>query len=53
MILQKGTLYLCVVVNVQEDTPYNAEGCLGVDLGLVNIATTSDGQHFSERKPIA
>jgi putative transposase len=33
-----------------EDTPYNAEDCLGVDLGLVNIATTSDGQHFSGDK---
>ena len=50
LILQKGTFYLCVVVEVEEDTPYNAEGCLGVDLGLVNIATTSDGQHFSGEK---
>jgi putative transposase len=37
-------------VEVEEDTPFNAEGCLGVDLGLVNIATTSDGQHFSGDK---
>ena len=50
LILQKGTFYLCVVVEVEEDTPFNAEGCLGVDLGLVNIATTSDGQHFSGDK---
>jgi putative transposase len=47
LVLKKGVFYLCVVVEVEEDTPYNAEGCLGVDLGLVNIATTSDGQHFS------
>jgi IS605 OrfB family transposase len=47
LVLQKGVFYLCVVVEVEEDTLYNAEGCLGVDLGLVNIATTSDGQHFS------
>lgn len=47
LILQNGTFYLCVVVEVEENTPYNAEGCLGVDVGLVNIATTSDGQHFS------
>jgi len=50
LILQKGTFYLCVVVEVAEDVQYNAEGCLGVDLGLVNIATTSDGQHFSGEK---
>ena len=50
LILQKGTFYLCVVVEVEAETQYNAEGCLGVDLGLVNIATTSDGQHFSGEK---
>jgi len=50
LILQKGTFYLCVVVEVEAETHFNAEGCLGVDLGLVNIATTSDGQHFSGEK---
>jgi IS605 OrfB family transposase len=50
LILQKGTFYLCVVVEVEEDVQYDAEGCLGVDLGLVNIATKSDGQHFSGDK---
>jgi IS605 OrfB family transposase len=50
LILQKGTFYLCVVVEVEAETPYSAEGCLGVDLGIVNIATTSDGQHFSGDK---
>jgi IS605 OrfB family transposase len=50
LILQKGVFYLCVVVEVDEDVQYNAEGCLGIDLGLVNIATTSDGQHFSGDK---
>jgi IS605 OrfB family transposase len=50
LILQKGTFYLCVVVEVEAETQYSAEGCLGVDLGLVNIATTSDGQHFSGEK---
>jgi predicted transposase len=50
LILQKGTFYLCVVVEVEEHTQYNAEGCLGVDLGLINIATTSDGKTFSGDK---
>jgi IS605 OrfB family transposase len=50
LILQKGVFYLCVVVEVDEDVQYNAEGCLGIDLGLVNIATTSEGQHFSGAK---
>lgn len=50
LILQKGTFYLCVVVEAPEETPYNVAGCLGVDIGLVDIATTSDGQHFSGDK---
>jgi len=50
LILQKGTFYLCVVVEVEEGTPFKEEGCLGVDLGIVNIATTSDGQQFSGDK---
>ena len=50
LILQKDVFYLCVVVEVEEDIQYNAEGCLGVDIGIVNIATTSDGQHFSGDK---
>ncbi len=47
---KKKTFYLCVVVEAPEDTPYSAQGCLGVDLGIVNIATTSDGQSFSGDK---
>ncbi|MEI7826914.1 MAG: transposase [Euryarchaeota archaeon] len=50
LIIQKGAFYLCVVVEVQEATQYSAEGCLGVDLGLINIATTSDGKTFSGDK---
>jgi len=35
--------YLCIVVDVPEKPPLTPEGYLGVDLGIVNIATTSDG----------
>ncbi len=47
LIYQSGKFYLRAVVDVPEDTPFNAIGCVGVDMGIVNIATTSDGIHFS------
>jgi putative transposase len=47
---KKKTFYLCVVVEAPEDTLYNEEGCLSVDIGIANIATTSDGQMFSGDK---
>ena len=47
LIYVKGDLYLCIVVDVPEEAPITSEGYLGVDLGIVNIATTSDGVIYS------
>ena len=43
----KGQFYLLAVCDVEEPTPDDVEGVLGVDLGIVNIATDSDGYTHS------
>jgi len=47
LVYQKGKFYLCLVVELPEPEAYKANDYLGVDLGIVNIATDSDGQSFS------
>ncbi len=48
LLYRKGALYLYATVDVP-DSPMNEHplGFLGVDLGIVNIATLSDGTNFS------
>jgi len=45
-----GTWFLLVVVNLPEATPWPTTDFLGVDLGIVNLATTSDGPSMSGEK---
>lgn len=47
LLYRKGNLYLCLCIELPDGTPIDLKGTLGVDLGIVNIATTSDGQIFS------
>lgn len=47
LILYKGDFYLLATCDVDEPTPKDVEGVLGIDLGIVNIATTSDGDTFA------
>ncbi len=47
LIYQKGKLYLCLVIELPDGTPIKTKDTLGIDLGIVNLATTSDGQKFS------
>ncbi len=47
LILRDGIFYLAVVVEVPEPSKFDAVNVLGVDLGIVNIATDSDGDAFS------
>jgi putative transposase len=42
-----GKWFLIVTVDVPEATPIPATDFIGVDLGIVNIGTTSDGDTFS------
>lgn len=50
LIYHKGNLFLCLVVEIPDGTPINPDGTLGVDMGIVNIATTSDGDVFSGKQ---
>lgn len=46
MCLVRGKFYLNAVCNVEEPEPGDIGGVLGVDMGIVKIATTSDGESF-------
>lgn len=52
LILQNGIFYLCVVVDVPEPEKIEPVEMLGIDLGIVNLATDSDGESFSGDKVI-
>ena len=50
LILVKSVFYLCVVVEVSEESPYDPKGVLGVDLGIKNLAVDSDGEVHSGKQ---
>jgi len=48
LLYRRGTFYLAVTLEVPEPMPGEAlGGTLGVDLGIVNLATDSEGESFS------
>jgi IS605 OrfB family transposase len=47
LALVRGKWYLFVACDVETPEPIDAEGFLGVDVGIVNLATDSDGESFS------
>jgi len=48
LVLRKGRWYLHTAVDVPAPAPRAASnGCLGVDLGVVNLAVDSDGEAYS------
>jgi len=50
LVWRQGVYYLHVTQSQEAPSPSSApppEGTLGVDLGIVNLATDSEGQHFS------
>ncbi len=47
LCLVKGKFYLMVVCDVETPKQIDMEGVLGIDLGIVNIASDSDGGGFS------
>jgi predicted transposase len=47
LIYSRGTFYLAATCEIEESIPAEATDALGVDVGVVNIATDSDGQRYS------
>lgn len=47
LIYRGGELYLHQICEIETPDPDDPEGWLGVDLGIVNLAVTSDGDVFS------
>lgn len=51
LIYIDGIFYLMLVIDIPEEKQIeNPDGTLGVDLGIVNLATTNDGIRFSGEK---
>ncbi|MBH1934716.1 transposase [Streptomyces sp. AV19] len=44
LVMRDGMFFLSATIDLAEPEPYEPGGFLGVDLGIVNIATTSDGR---------
>src|SRR5258708_17874286 len=47
LIYRKGVFSLAVTLDISEPIPAPPDGTLGVDLGIVNLATDSEGETFS------
>jgi len=47
LLYRGGTFFLAVTLDVPTPTPAPADRTLGVDLGIVNLATDSTGESFS------
>jgi putative transposase len=50
LVYREGSFYLHQVCEVEEAKQYEAQGWIGVDLGITQLATTSDGESFSGRE---
>ncbi len=50
LVYHDGNFYLVVCVDVPQPPEDNTDDFLGVDLGIVNIATDSTGEHFAGNK---
>ena len=50
LVYRNGVFYLIAVVNTSEEVPYVPRGTLGIDLGIENLATDSDGKIFKGTK---
>ncbi len=50
LVMRDGAFFLIATIDVEEPPVYEPDGWLGVDLGIVNIATTSDGAVLAGRR---
>ena len=47
LVYIKGEFYLLATCSIPDPTPDDVEGYLGCDMGIVEVATTSDGKSYS------
>ncbi len=47
LMRRKNTWYLCVTQSKRAPDPEEPRGVIGIDLGIVNLATTDDGETYS------
>jgi putative transposase len=47
LVMRDGMFFLVATIDIPEPCVLQPKGFLGVDLGIVNIATTSDGRIMS------
>ncbi len=43
----KGKFFLNLVIDLPDDPPFKPKGSLGIDRGIVNLSTDSEGESFS------
>ncbi len=50
LVYRQGRFYLLCTIDMPEETPIEPKDVIGVDLGIVNIATDSTGETFTGEK---
>lgn len=50
LVMRDGMFFLIATIEVDEPEVFEPDGFLGVDLGIVNIATSSDGRILAGRR---
>ena len=50
LLFIRGSFYITIVCDVDEDTLIDPQDVLGIDLGVVNIAVSSDGKFYSGKQ---
>ena len=50
LVYHRGSFYLLAVCDVLEPDEQTVDGVLGVDLGIINLATDSDGERYSGQR---
>jgi putative transposase len=50
LVYRNGEFFLYVVVDAPEENPFQPKNVIGVDLGIVNIATDSTGRNWSSER---
>lgn len=50
LIYVRDNLFLCLCVELPDGSPITPKGIIGVDFGIVNLATISNGDNFSGKE---